>query len=319
MFHRAFGVLMALVAGSQVHAQTQSIGIVQLDGLLIPVAAFDAGQWATPWPAFVRKTEPSIDRLEALPPAWLPGGRALERSWQLEAFDGGSAALNVLAPVRSEQCGQTLRALATDIPKRPSACPHCCPVEKLGYAFDGPLAIQRFVTVDAPDAELRAPIEAEFDRLERAAVGAIAQDVAESWYRPRGYPLEREAREAKPVSLEVLMRSTTAAGKAVYYYRAARSYARADPSGRSCDFVSVLTGWILGGDSMAQPVASELQLTDCDRKGSQSLLPFATFALGPGRGDFALAQRFGWESEEVVVLEIGSSIEVVAAAWTHGL
>jgi hypothetical protein len=79
----------------------------------------------------------------------------------------------------------------------------------------------------------------------------------------------------------------------------------------------VSSGWIKGTDAGGVHLAKGVSLTDCDRKGTESISPFATFDFDGET--YAVGQRNGWEYEEIVILKMGSSVRAVISTPLHGL
>jgi hypothetical protein len=77
-------IVFALVLGSgafsDLHSQSAHppfmVGVLQSDGVLIPVARFEAGEWTAPWPEDERVAPAS---LAAIPNSWWPGFS--DREW----------------------------------------------------------------------------------------------------------------------------------------------------------------------------------------------------------------------------------------------
>jgi len=97
-------IVLVLVLGSgafpDLHSQSAHppfmVGVLQSDGVLIPVARFEAGEWTAPWPEGDGGAPPS---LAAVPDSWWPGfsGGAEPADeldlhhWQWEHHFNGSA------------------------------------------------------------------------------------------------------------------------------------------------------------------------------------------------------------------------------------
>jgi hypothetical protein len=315
-------ISFALLSCLPSKAETFSIGIVYADGILLPVASYDGREWGNPWPSVVGEGDPPIQDLASIRRSWLPPDRPLKRRWHLESFDGRSQPLNIRAPTRTtgalKECGDRVWGLVTDTPAMRVECSYCCPFPKIGYAIDRRLPIRRFSPAAQSAPAVARLVESEFNRLEVGEIHRIMSSLSPTWRGYEGFPLERKAREARPLSVDVLTLARSSSGDGFFYYEATRKYPKpASAPDAACEWVSFGRGWIKSIDGRGRPLASSVTLTDCDRKGTESLNPFATIDVGDAT--HVVAQRFGWESEEVVVLRFGSSVEVLISSPVHGM
>lgn len=105
-----------------------TVGVLNEDASLLPIATFDGGAWSAPWLtanlASAGDTSPSAATLREIPPAWWGGWRPVAR-WELLAADGGRRSIRArgVGPI---ECLSTL-ALTTDV--RPRAVARDPPFE----------------------------------------------------------------------------------------------------------------------------------------------------------------------------------------------
>jgi hypothetical protein len=109
-------IVLVLVLGSGAFSDLYSqsahppfmVGVLQSDGVLIPVARFEAGEWTSPWPEDERVAPAS---LAAVPESWWPGFSG--RTWSV-SLPGGSRAFSLLQPTTIAAGCQKVVALKTD-------------------------------------------------------------------------------------------------------------------------------------------------------------------------------------------------------------
>jgi hypothetical protein len=166
--------------------------------------------------------------------------------------------------------------------------------------------------VAAAEREALAVIGPAFEAAEQKA----ASERQPGLYEPR---VVGAAAAKSPLSLHTLVRAAGGDGWQLHSFEAVRTYARrqAGPA-RNCDEETVMTGWLLEGESGRLSIlSSTTTLTDCDRKGSERIAPLAYTTIG-GRA-FVIVLARHYEGEDYRIYETdGTSIREVARAEGGG-
>ena len=283
-------VVLTCVAGAQPFRFV--LGIVRLDGRIVPFAAYEDGRWEQAWPA---ADEIIAETLDKIPHAWRRRGEAVPRTWHVWPASGARVTRAHVQGIEvvDAHCSSQL-ALTTDLP--PTGLEHPA---KFGVAADRkvPISAIRQVPRSHPsrrDAE--RVVAASFDRLEAAQA------------RTDGLQLLHKSPAPTP-ELTALYGETGSAPSPMYFV-AERKYAHPREVGSRhddrCGDVTLVTGWLLPGAggvlTLRQPTVF---LTDCDRKIAQRGLPLAAFRVANRM--FWILQQHGWEDESYVIVEIGAT------------
>jgi hypothetical protein len=175
-------IVLVLVLGSgafsDLHSQSVHppfmVGVLQSDGVLIPVARFEAGEWTAPWPEGDGVAPAS---LAAVPDSWWPGFSG--RTWSA-SLPGGSRALTLLQPTTIAAGCQKVVGLKTDYVNSPPIgdSRYVHPIA-IAAAGDVTLRAVRTLDVNSPkDAEWAAAERQLFNTLEamkRPTTGLLLQ------------------------------------------------------------------------------------------------------------------------------------------------
>ena len=89
--------LAALVVSNLVAQSGRfTVGIVRLDGRIVPFAAYDSGRWERAWPEADETT--NITTVDNIPSVWSRRGEQVPNLWQVWPATGGT-------PTRAESAG----------------------------------------------------------------------------------------------------------------------------------------------------------------------------------------------------------------------
>jgi hypothetical protein len=138
------------------------VGVLYSDGVLIPLARFEGGQWTAPWPDGDLVAPSSI---AAIPDSWWPGFSA--QKW-VAALPDGSRSLTILQPTTIPAGCQKAVALKTDYVNAPPVGDSRY-VHPIAIAAAGEVAIRAVRTLDVnspKDTEWKAAEQKLFDILE---------------------------------------------------------------------------------------------------------------------------------------------------------
>jgi len=272
-------------------AQSQrfALGIVRLDGRLVPFAAFDGARWQRAWPQADDDvaTPESVDGVDSI---WQRQRRRVPRIWHARPATGASPRdIRVTGvEVVDAHCVAQV-ALTTDLPAAKDEHPL-----KYGVAIDVGLPIGRMQNVPESDSGRRAAeqlVVADFGRLEASTAQAERQRL------PRESP-------APAVHFVSLYRERNSTRSPLYFVAEKKYRTPFSPQDRNCERITVMTGWLVPtADGTLQRRSTKIFLTDCDRQTVRTALPLG--AVHVSRRLFWVLQEHGYEDETYVIAEIG--------------
>jgi hypothetical protein len=177
LMKRTIGVLLAvagiLVPIASAQSQRFAVGIVRLDGRLVPFAAFDGARWERAWPQADERvaTPESVDSVDSV---WRRQRRRVPRSWHAWPASGaGPREIRIIGvKVDEAQCVDQI-ALTTDWPAAKDEHPD-------GVAIDADIPIGTIEDVSERDAVWKTAqrlVVADFARLEASAAQAEHQQL----------------------------------------------------------------------------------------------------------------------------------------------
>lgn len=251
-----------------------ALALVRPDGILTPVAVYEAGKWIDPWPEVA--DERKIDRmLAAVPSYWRERKQVAPETWHVRTRAGAPVTrVNVLSHViYDEHCGNQVGML-TDLP-RSGDNPH----EKR-------IATDRVVPISFPaDLTARnASREGWQDLIEEMEAEASRQEAAAK-VGPATLRLQRRVRR--------LYAHADPGIRAIYYEIERRESPRSS---------FVVTGWVVSA-SGARPAALETQSgTVAGETHVVSLQPLALLPIG--NRTLWIVQEHGYESEAIVIIDL---------------
>jgi len=282
--------LLALAATVMPIASAQSqrfaLGIVRLDGRLVPFGAFDGVRWERAWPPADERvaTPESIDNVDSV---WRRQRRRVPRIWHAWPATAASPGEIRITGVKVDeaQCVDQI-ALTTDLPAAKDEHP-----DRVAIDADIPIgAIEDVSESDAVWKTARGLVLADFGRLEASAAQAEHQQL----------PRESPAPVVRLVSLYHERNST----RSPLYFVAERKYRpNLSPEDRDCERRTVMTGWLVpAADGTLQRRNARIFLTDCDRVNVRTALPLG--ALHVSHRLFWVLEEHGYEDQTYVIAEI---------------
>jgi hypothetical protein len=298
---------LSLVVASWESPQTSEpfvVALLQANGSLIPVAAYD-GQWRATWPEPGAAATAGINALGDLPREWT-GRIPVPTAWRLWMTTGSSHELRVSRPAFVDSVCSRNWVLTSDFPPERPTCVHCCPRTTIGIA----LSTMRSVVVPRAARGSALPmrvIEPSFNEHEdREVEASIARGhAAGARLRYTAQPLDVAERRAAPIRIEQAWTSNLPDATAISYAEMVRSYAGPDGG---CEGVTLFQVWLRspsGPSRQAHVLSARVTLVDCDRKGPEFDRPLAVVALPDG--PHAIVERLGWDSQEVAVLRLDAT------------
>ena len=303
-----------------------TVGIVEANGNLVPVATFDGAGWSSPWPVDLAldETTPSWPHL---PEEWNRGGGSL-RNWTLWFENPGPSSENSQLPwewvtrlspgrtaltangfVESKPlCSKNL-ALATDagdlrssLIQRKNSCPD--PKRGIATTAESPPGLVERLDLEGEDSRrIAARVQDIFNVLESQELDRVARmyGTVEGQLRYTGQWLDAGRRNEIPLRAKAAFRIREA-DAAIYYVEIVRDYRSASTSAVTCPGYSYLRTWVLDNDTDLVWFDQDFGMFDCDMKGASNDTPLVLWR--DTTGVHLLVRRLGWESEDYLILTI---------------
>jgi len=295
-----------------------SIGIVQTDGVLIPVASYHDSTWVNPWPEEYEHRKLQIRFIEDIPNSWLK--YPLQRNWYLQLFSGANKNITITEPRLSKNHCGSIWGLLTNSPTKPVECDNCCPFPKIGFAYDTEVSISRMDSLTSTSQNhqtFNAFIQSVFDVEEDAVI--------EKEMRPDQNPksIFHIFTETKRKQIQVKLTLHVAVarnGDRIFYFQAFRYYYKSDKRRYECPTISYFSGFVFQKAKSAKFsfLDKRFDIDNCDMKLSTFKVPYALIELDNKRYIFTLES--GWGSETYMILEIiGSKIQEVIRTLIHAV
>jgi hypothetical protein len=279
-----------VITSAAAQPQRFTLGVVRLDGRIVPFAAYDGGRWEKAWPEANEATD--ITTIDTVPSVWLRRGDRVPSVWRVWPATGGPPIQARVSGIENVEAHCSVQvALRTNLPGAKAEHPR-----KFGIAVDSssvPIgAVEEVRRSDPMRAAAERTVLAGFTRLETAQATGSGEQL------PRETP-------APAVQIVALHRETTSPSPV--YFIAVRTYRTArNPRDPQCSARTMMTGWLMpttaGTFTLIDPTVF---LTDCDRKEVITGLPLA--ALRVSRQRFWVLQQHGYEGEAYVIAEIRQS------------
>ncbi len=309
-----------------------TVGLVEANGNLVPVAAFDGEGWSNPWPVDLA-LDTNTPSWPNLPEVWNRGSGSLKdwtlwlenpgppfgdsrRKWHdwTARLSSGRTALAISGLVESEPlCSKNL-ALITDAGDRSSSliqCTSCCPNPKRGIATTSespPELVERLGPEDEDAVNAATGVRNSFDAIEDQEVERLVSSFGspgtiDGQLRYFGHWLSADRRHGIPLHVSKAFRIQLV-DAAIYYLEINRDYpSPPEDEDVGCSGRSYLRTWVLAnirGELVS--LLQDLLLTDCDMKGVSFDSPLVFWRHTPSID--LLVQRHGWESEDYLILTI---------------
>jgi hypothetical protein len=229
--------------GFALAAERLVLGVLRADGVLLPFAASDGGEWTTPWPGGVAEMvgrELPLN-LDAVPREWWGGERpATWRLWPRDAAQPIS--LKPIAPVMLPIGGVRRLAVRTDYAAgKLSVPPSEFPFPKAGLVIGGEATVSPIATVSRATADwekLLGRILPDVDGAEERTIAALRSNTR--WT----HPIDRRIRVKVPPLLEAWYTTPLPEqGSFASYVEAVKRYPPG-PDDRGCGLETVISGWV---------------------------------------------------------------------------
>jgi hypothetical protein len=300
-------LLIVVVAAAEKKTDPLWIGMVRIDGLLVPFGTFPAGKWVNSWPILALEEEPNGDKpvrimdgrisLQDVPDSWKGGKQAVPMKWYVWSEGSQPRILNVSHVEKSSSHCSVGWALKTDL--QPAQKVDYAPTPKLGIATSRPLKIISFEPVDKDSKIVLSFLQAvkvRFHEQEKVTQYAMLKN-----WEKGSIELSRVYRLREEIN-----------GSVLYFLEAQRKYPRDNnESDPDCYNLNWMNSWVtLHGDKVTI-LSSKFFLSDCDGKGNDNVTPKLILAL---RGKyFIVSENYGYENEFYTIHEIldGSLKEVL--------
>jgi hypothetical protein len=273
------------------------IGIVRIDGILVPIGTYDHDKWVKTWPEPTIDDQPEIDklvkatdgkmRLQDIPTSWV--GAIKKIPTQVYLWSEGSRPKGI-AVLDSEfyhsHCSGGW-VLKTNLSSREE---RGAPTPKVGIASNLDAYVNPFEEIKS-NSKIAMPltqaIKAKFEEKEKASRNGSQKE--------RGMG-----------SIELLRIYKTRQGvngKSLYFITAHRKYPNPKNAPDSdCYDVNILNSWVLFYGNKASFLSSEFIITDCDGKEMNDIVPDAVITIKGRR--YTVSENYGYEWESYRIHEI---------------
>jgi hypothetical protein len=256
-----------------------TFGVLRRDGLLVPFASIDGGDWSVPWPASRHgysgmPTEGALPiSLADVPKKWW-GAAGPEASWTAWLTTGEKRPLKLLKPVAIPVFCTPRLAIATDYTggafKRDDPT-----VPKDGLAIAGNVDLEPIDPISVHTADARRILDLltdAFNEQETEAARRFTQ-----WKHP--YPPEQ--RQQLPIELEAYYRASEKTRRGAWttsYVEAVRKFPPA-PKDKGCGLITFAQAWIREAAGKAPDIDLGARVTFCDRADAAFMEPFGRLHL----------------------------------------
>lgn len=292
--------LIATVAIAEEKIGPLWIGIVRIDGLLVPIGTIPEGKRVNNWSITTISSggksdtnEPAWDAdgrisLQNVPDSWKDGNRVIPTKWYLCLEESQPRILKISHVEKFFSHCNVGWALKTDL--YPTRTVDFFPTPKVGMAINRSLKIIPFELIDI-DTGIAAPffqaIKVKFHERENNTQYALQRN-----WEKGSIELTRIYRLKQEID-----------GSSLYFLQAQRKYPRyTDGPDPDCYNLNLLNSWVtLHGDRITF-LNSEMHLSDCDGKGSCNVVPDLVLSL-KGRY-YIVSENYGYEDEFYTVHEI---------------
>jgi hypothetical protein len=260
-------VLAAAPAGPRFN-----LGVLRRDGLLVPFAAFDGGNWSAQWPSGDVGVPLPITLADVPRKWWGPPGPAA--SWTAWLSDGTTRTLKLGKPVHVPVFCDGHLAITTDYRGGP-VDPGEPTVSKDGLAIAGDVKLQDVARVSVFAPETRHLIDLLTENFNKEE--ALAAKHFMRWT----HPYDADERKAFPIELEALYRASDSTARGAWrtsYIEAVRRFP-ARPEDAGCGLITFARGWVTEIDGKKPIINIGARVTYCDRAEVSFMLPFGRLVL----------------------------------------
>lgn len=275
---------------SQKTDRTFNVGVMRADGVLIPFAQFNRGEWLPFWTGANDSSNIVVPlSLEDVDRKWWRRG-APSLDWTLWRAGQPPLAVKASAPrVVSTPCGTEV-GLATDLkPQGMLPPPFQSPYPKLGVATTAPVEFEPIAEIEPGDTDWTRVQRALDDGLFRNAENMLLGNM--EWSHPVG----PTARARQAIELQKVWHVKDSR---FFYFEAMRRYADTKPpKGKPpCELVTYVAGYLWEERSEnLKPAGVSALISYCHMERASFLWPFGVIREG-GR-QYWLFQSAGWTGE----------------------
>lgn len=291
------------------------LAAMRRDGVALPFAAYDNGDWSASWPSTVRDLDiPAA--LDAVPERWW-GGEA-PRSWALWRTDGtGSVPIALRGPIvvlvgRARRVG-----LRTDYAGAEAGVPPFeLPYPKDGLVVGGGARVDPIVSVSQLVENWRlltTLLHEDIDEAERKIVRGLRSNA--KWR----HPFSEEERSKTRATLESWYTSSLEQpGFSVSYIEAVKKYPP-EPWDEGCGLETFISGWVHHNVRNPKPRSTlNATVTYCNREGVSYMLPLGL--IRAGNRTHWVFQMSSWEREWYAVIQaVPGRVRYVAEYYGGGV
>jgi len=281
------------------------VAMVRGDGFIVPFAVYEDGIWKGP------DDQPHPDLADRAT-AWFTERLTGLESWRLSTplgltdLKGDPIAVSVTGPpVEVGSHCQRVWSLPTDLPGTPA--PEFTVHRTIGAAVSAGASPLQVAELDVTLEGMEKATAFLAPHFNAAEAREAARRDASGQYDPRRVGADAAKR---PLAVTMLYRVGGTAGMSYYAFEASRTYA--DSIDAACDQATVMTGWLSESASGALALlASDLSMTNCDRKGSPIVQPMAALTLDGHVFVLTVERHYEGESYTVVRVDPGSATTVL--------
>jgi hypothetical protein len=283
------------------------IGIVRIDGILVPIGIYNKDKWINTWPEPSINGQPEVDNLvkatdgklhlQDIPGPWKGGIEAIPATVYLWSEEPGPKTLKVLnAEQYSSHCSGGW-ALKTDL--RPTKKVDYSPTPKVGVATTSKSNVIPFKSLSKENkipSWLIKAIKAKFDEKEKINSHVSLRD------REKGLvELSRIYKARHEIN-----------GRSLYFIEAQRKYPKPrNAPDADCYNLNSLNSWVILQGNKISFLSSEFVASDCDGNELNTIVPDVVISVQ--RGHYIVSENYGYEWESYTIHEIldGSMKEVL--------
>ena len=270
-----------------------ALGLIRPDGILLPVAVLDTGQWIDPRPDSGDAIH--LDRMiEALPSYWRERRQQVPQLWHIatspsEPLTAAKVATHV---VYGEHCGHQV-GLLTDVRRVGGD------TFRRKLAMSRPMPYAMPAAVDPADTEWKPLIARVYEEAALQEAATIARQEKHAGRSSELEPLP----ERSGLRLRRLF-GHRSAGARTLYYEAERTYEKPMfPGGRAEPHLLAASGWIHAQDGAAPSVLHRHALVSTRTFTTpQTITPLAILTID-GATVWAVIEH-GYENETLTILQV---------------
>lgn len=295
------GVILAILSVSVPGAQsdrTYNLGVVRLDGVLIPFAQFDKGTWRPFWTGADHSGNPAVPvTLDDVSRVWWRE-QPPSLTWTLwrDADPAKPLAIEAQSPhVVYTPCGTQVGLRTNYVQSGVLPPPHQAPYPKLALATTAPVDIEPIEQVAPNDVDWmrvkRALDDNEFRDAESRALGDM------QW----SHPVKPTDRDRASIDLQAVWHVRDSR---FFYFESMRRYPDPKPpKGKPpCELVTYVAGYFWEERSeKLRPVGVGALITYCHMERATFLWPLGVIREGGRR--FWVFQAAGWTGEAYGITE----------------